>query len=55
MPAKSGAQYRLMAGIAHGWKPKGKLKSAGPSPAVAEEFINKTSVSKRKLWSKGGK
>jgi hypothetical protein len=51
MPAVSGKQYRLMAGIAHGMKP---LKSAGPSPAVAKEFIDATSKKKRKLWSKGG-
>jgi hypothetical protein len=48
MPAKSPAQYRFMAGIAHGMKPKG----AGPSPAVAEEFVKKTPAKKRKLFAK---
>lgn len=36
MPSKSPAQARLMAGIAHGWKPSG-LKHAPPT-AVATEF-----------------
>jgi len=36
MPSKSPAQARLMAAVAHGWKPKGKKP---PVPvAVAEEF-----------------
>jgi hypothetical protein len=49
MPAKSSKQYRLMAGIAHGMKPKGGI---GPSKEVAEEFVNATPTKKRKLWSK---
>jgi hypothetical protein len=49
MPAVSGKQYRLMQAAAHG-----KLKSAGPSPEVAKEFISKTSPKKRKLWSRKG-
>lgn len=49
MPAKSGPQYRFMAGIAHGMKPR---KGIGPSPEVAREFVEKTPVSKRKRWSK---
>jgi hypothetical protein len=53
VPAKSAKQYRFMAGIAHGWKPSG-LKSAGPSPEVAKEFVDKTAASKRKQWSKKG-
>ena len=49
MPAKSGAQFRFMAGIAHGMKSR---KSTGPSESVAEEFVEKTPASKRKLWMK---
>ncbi len=49
MPAKSAAQYKFMQGIAHGMKPR---KGVGPSPAVAQEFINKTAAKKRKVWSK---
>jgi len=48
MPAKSPAQYKLMAGIAHGMKPKW----GGPSEAVAKEFVSKTSKKKRSKWSK---
>jgi hypothetical protein len=50
MPAKSGKQYRFMAGIAHGMKPRGGV---GPSKEVAEEFVHKTSPKKRSLFSKG--
>ena len=35
MPSKTPAQARLMAGIAHGMKPRG---GKGPSVAVAKEF-----------------
>lgn len=49
MPAISGKQYRFMAGIAHGMKPR---KGIGPSPEVAREFVEKTSSKKRKQWSK---
>ena len=49
MPAKSGAQYRFMAGVAHGMKPRGGV---GPSPEVAEEFVHKTSPGKRSIWSR---
>jgi len=49
MPAKSAKQYRLMVGVAHGMKPK---HGAGPSPEVAREFVEKTSKSLRKKWSK---
>lgn len=49
MPATSGKQFRFMAGVAHGMKPR---KSTGPSPEVAEEFVEKTPASKRKLWMK---
>ena len=47
MPAKSGKQFRFMAGMAHGMKSR---KSTGPSPEVAEEFVEKTPTAKRKLW-----
>jgi len=49
MPAKSAKQFRFMAGIAHGMKPKSGL---GPSKDVAEEFVHKTTANKRKEWSK---
>jgi hypothetical protein len=49
MPAKSAKQYRFMAGIAHGMKPR---SGVGPSKEVAEEFVHKTDSSKRSLWSK---
>jgi len=48
MPAKSGAQYRFMAGIAHGMKPQGGM---GPSKAVAEEFVHATPTDKRRKFS----
>ncbi len=35
MPSKSPAQARLMAAVAHGWKPD---KVKGPPVAVAKEF-----------------
>lgn len=49
MPAKSGAQYRFMQAIAHGAVPR---KGAGPSPAVAKEFIDKTPSKKRSQFAK---
>jgi hypothetical protein len=49
MPAKSGPQYRFMAGIAHGMKPRG---GDGPSKAVAEEFVHATPPAKRSAWAK---
>jgi hypothetical protein len=49
MPAKSGRQYRFMAGIAHGMKPN---KGVGPSPEVAREFIEKTPRAKRSEFMK---
>jgi len=49
MPAKSAAQYKFMAGIAHGMVPN---KGIGPSPAVAKEFVKKTPAKKRKLFMK---
>lgn len=50
MPAKSAKQYRFMAGIAHGMKPK--KRGAGPSQEVAEEFVHKTPANKRKQFMK---
>ncbi len=48
MPVKSGSQYRLMQGIAHGSIPaKGSL-----TPAVAKEFVEATPPKKRKQFSK---
>ena len=49
MSAKSAAQYKLMAGIAHGMKPKHGI---GPSPEVAKEFVDKTPAKKRSLFMK---
>lgn len=48
MPAVSGKQYRFMQAAAHGGL-KGPQKI---DPAVAKEFVKKTSATKRKLWSK---
>ena len=48
MPAKSGAQYRLMQAAAHGTL----HKKGGPSPAVAREFIAATPPAKRKTFAK---
>jgi hypothetical protein len=50
MPAKSAKQYKFMAGIAHGMKPK---SGVGPSPEVAREMVMKTSKKKRKEFSDG--
>jgi len=49
MPAKSAKQFRFMAGIAHGMKPR-KGNGAGPSKEVAEEFIKKTPAKKRSMF-----
>jgi hypothetical protein len=49
MPAKSAAQYKFMAGIAHGMKPRGGI---GPSPEVAAEFVHKTPKDKRSMFMK---
>lgn len=49
MPAKSAAQYKFMAGIAHGMKSR---KKAGPSKEVAEEFVHKTSKADRSKFMK---
>lgn len=50
MPAKSSRQYRFMAMIAHGGKPKNN--TIGPSKEVAREFIDKTPKKKRSLFMK---
>jgi hypothetical protein len=49
MPAKSPRQYRLMAAIASGEKPRNGI---GPSVDVAKEFVRKTPPKLRKLWGK---
>lgn len=49
MPAKSPKQYRFMAAIAAGEKPKTK-GGIGPSVEVAKEFVRKTPPKQRKLW-----
>lgn len=51
MPAKSAKQYKFMAGIAHGMKPR--KGGVGPSQEVAEEFVHKTPPDKRKKFMKG--
>lgn len=51
MPAKTGRQFRFMAGIAHGMK-SNKGKGIGPSPEVAEEFVKKTPKKKRSMFMK---
>jgi len=51
MPAKSARQYRFMQMMAHNPEKK-KTKGVGPSPEVAREFIEKTSKTKRKEFSK---
>lgn len=51
MPAVSGKQYRFMAGIAHGMK-SNKKGGIGPSKAVAEEFVHKTTPKKRSMFMK---
>lgn len=49
MPAKSDKQYKMMAGIAHGMKPRGGI---GPSPEVAKEMVMKTPAKKRSMFMK---
>jgi hypothetical protein len=46
MPSKSPAQKRLMAAVAHGWKPT-QIKA--PPVEVAQEFNEADKVKKRKL------
>lgn len=52
MPLKTAKQYKFMAGIAHGMKPRGKNKGLGPSPEVAEEMVHKTPKKKRSMFMK---
>ena len=47
MPIKSSKQWGLMQAAKHG-----TLRGPGPSPEVAEEFIHKTSASKRSEYAK---
>ena len=51
MPAKSEKQYNLMAMVAAGKKPS-KLKSIGPSQAVAREFVKETPKKKRSIFAR---
>jgi len=44
MPSKSPAQARLMAAVAHGWKPPG---GGGPPVSVAREFNQADKGTKR--------
>jgi hypothetical protein len=48
MPVKSAKQFRLMEAAAHGG-----LRGAGPSKAVAEEFLKKTPKKKKSMFAKG--
>lgn len=50
MPVKSAKQFRFMEAAAHG-----KLKSMGPSPEVAKEFLSKTSHAKKSQFAKKNK
>ena len=52
MPAVGSRQYKFMAGIAHGMKPKGGI---GPSAKVAEEFVHATPKKKRSMFMKKNK
>lgn len=47
MPAKSGAQYRLMQAVLHG-----NVQKEGLDKKTAKEFIDKTPTSKKHRWSK---
>jgi hypothetical protein len=47
MPIQSGKQFRLMQAAAHGG-----LRGAGPSKAVAEEFLRKTPKKKKSMFAK---
>ncbi|MFZ2196998.1 MAG: hypothetical protein WAV13_04645 [Thermodesulfovibrionales bacterium] len=49
MPAKSAKQYGMMAGIAHGMKPRSGI---GPSQEVAAEMVHKTPAAKRSKFMK---
>lgn len=44
MPAKSAKQFKFMAMAAHN---PSKMRSIGPSKAIAEEFVKKTPKAKR--------
>lgn len=47
MPAKSGKQFRLMAGVM-----SGSIKKPGLDKSVAEEMVHKTPAKKRSEFSK---
>jgi len=48
MPAKSGKQYRLMAGVAHGTIPA----TGGLSKEVAKKFVDETPPKNRSNFTK---
>ena len=50
MPLKSARQFRFMEMMAHGGKKK--KKGVGPSPAVAKEFLSKTSHETKSKFAK---
>jgi hypothetical protein len=47
MPAKSKAQYGLMAGVM-----SGSIKGSGIPPSTAREFVEKTPAKKRSFFAK---
>lgn len=49
MPVKSPAQFRLMQMAKNN---PDKMKSGGPSPKVAAEFLSKTPEKKKKQFAK---
>lgn len=50
MPARSAAQYRLMAAVAHG-----SAKKSGIPKSVAKEFVDATPAKKRSKFMKAAK
>lgn len=50
MPVKSGKQFRMFEAAAHG-----DIKGAGPSPAVAKEFLAKTPHKTKSNFAKENK
>ena len=51
MPAVSAAQYGLMQARANNAPNKSITGGAGPTQAVAKEFVNKTPAKKRKRFA----
>lgn len=52
MPVTSAKQFRFMRMIASGKKPRSGI---GPSPAVAQEFLDKTSHKDKSKFAKQGR